>query len=105
MSPSRERRQDAQRALSAGARWAGKQWAKYRDGKKFFDEHGDTPETREALAKANGDAKKAREHLKAKRQQDRRERDEEEQRCDTLARAALRNARNRSDIAVSSHRP
>lgn len=62
-------------ALTAGARWTGKQWAKYRDAKKFLDEHGDTPETRDALAKAKGDANKAREHLEAKRQQERRARE------------------------------
>ena len=58
-------------ALTAGVRWSAKQIKKYHDAKKFLDEHGDTPETREALAKAKGDATAARKHLAAKREQER----------------------------------
>jgi hypothetical protein len=39
-------------ALTAGARWTGKQLKKYRDGKKFLDDYGDTRDNRDALVKA-----------------------------------------------------
>lgn len=54
-------------ALTAGGRWTAKQWLKYRDGQKFLDEHGDTPENRKLLARANGDAKEARKLLDERR--------------------------------------
>jgi len=42
--------------------------AKYRQGKKFIDEHGDTPEVRKALGDARGDVAKAERNLAAERE-------------------------------------
>jgi hypothetical protein len=52
--------------------WAGGKFvnrvAKYRQGKKFIDEHGDTPEVRRALGDARGDVVKAERNLAAERE-------------------------------------
>ena len=72
--------------------------ANWRDGKKFLEEHGNSPQAREALKKARGDVEKARADMKARQEREAaRQRLEEQRKAEAKRKADEAEAKRKAE--------